>query len=72
MIAAISGNDLVNLVVWLIVAGLIFFLVSWLIDYAKVPEPFNRVIKVIVAVVAVLILVNALLTLIGHPMVRIG
>lgn len=72
MLASISGNDLVNLVVWLIVAGLIFFLVSWLIDYAKVPEPFNRVIKVIVAVVAVLMLVNALLTLTGHPMVRIG
>lgn len=38
MLSAISGSDLVNFFVWLIVAGLIFFLLGWLIDYAKVAE----------------------------------
>lgn len=72
MIAAISGSDVVNLIVWLIVAGVIFFLVSWLVDYVKVPEPFNRVIKIIMAVAAVLLVINALLALTGNPIVRIG
>jgi predicted PurR-regulated permease PerM len=72
MITSISGNDVVSLFVWLIVAGLIFFLLNWLIDYVKVPEPFNRVLKVVIAVVAVLVVINALLALTGNPLVRIG
>lgn len=72
MIAAISGSEIVNFVVWIIVAGIIFFLLNWLIDYAKTPEPFNRVLKVVIAVVAVLVIINALLALTGNPIVRIG
>ncbi len=72
MIAAISGSDLVTFVIWLVVAGLIFFLLNWLIDYCKVAEPFNRVLKVVIAVAAVLVVINALLALTGNPVVRIG
>ena len=61
LLAAISGEALVGVVIWLIVAGLIFFLLTWLIDYCKTPEPFNRVAKVIIAIAAVLIVINALL-----------
>lgn len=72
MIAAISGSEIVNFVVWLIVAGIIFFLLNWLIDYVKVAEPFNKVLKIIIAVAAVLVIINALLALTGNPIVRIG
>jgi len=72
MIAAISGSEIVNFVVWLIVAGIIFFLLNWLIDYVKVAEPFNKVLKIIIAVAAVLVIINALLALTGNPVVKIG
>ena len=69
ILAAISGSTLVNAVIWVIVAGVIFGLLFWLIDYVKVPEPFNRIAKVICAIVAVILLINALLTVVGKPFI---
>ena len=71
ILAAISSSQLLNVVVWVIVAGVVFFLVNWLIDYCAIPDPFNKVAKVIVAVVAVIILINALLTLAGRPFITL-
>ena len=71
LIAAISGNQLLHAVVWVIIAGVIFWLVNWLITYVGVPEPFNKVAKVIVAIVAVVFLVNALLTIVGKPFITL-
>lgn len=68
-LAAISGSQVVDVVIWLIVAGVIFWLLNWLIDYVGVPEPFRKVAKVIIAIVAVLLVINALLALAGHPLV---
>jgi len=71
LIAAISGNQLLHAVVWVIIAGVIFWLVNWLITYVGIPEPFNKVAKVIVAIVAVVFLVNALLTIVGKPFITL-
>lgn len=69
LFAAISGSTIVNVVIWLLVAGVIFWLLNWLIDYVGVPEPFHKVAKVVIAIVAVLLIVNALLALAGRPLV---
>ncbi len=69
-LAAISGDQLISAVIWIVVVGVIFWLVTWLIAYIGVPEPFNKVIKVIMAVAAVLILINVLLSFTGHPLVK--
>ena len=71
LIAAISGDQLLHAVVWVIIAGVIFWLVNWLITYVGIPEPFNKVAKVIVAIVAVVFLVNALLTIVGKPFITL-
>ncbi len=68
--AAISGDDLVSLVVWIVVVGLIFWLLTWLIGYIGLPQPFNKVARVLIAVVAVLLLINVLLGFTGHPLVK--
>lgn len=68
----ISGTALISVLVWIIVAGLIFWLLWWLISYVGLPEPFNKVARVILAVVAVLFLINMLLGLTGTPLVRFG
>jgi hypothetical protein len=70
LLAAISGNNLLTAVIWVIVAGVIFWLVNWLIAYVGIPEPFNKVAKVIVAVVAVVLLINALLVVAGRPFIN--
>lgn len=61
----LSISMLVTLVVTLIVAGLIFWMLIWLIDWCGTPEPFNKVAKVIVAIVAVLVVIGALMQLAG-------
>lgn len=66
----ISGATLLSLVVTLVIIGLIFWLVIWFVDYAGVPDPFNKVIKVIVGLAVLVYLVNVLLGLNGHPLIR--
>lgn len=66
----ISAAALVNLVIWLAVVGLICWLLWWLIGYVNLPEPFNKVARVIVAVVAVVVLINFLLGLTGTPLFK--
>lgn len=69
-LAVVSGEQLVNTLVWVILAGLVFWLAVWLVDYCKTPEPFNRVLKVIIAVIAFLFLVNVLLGLVGKQIIK--
>lgn len=69
LLAVVDGGSLVNLLVWIVVIGLVCWLLWWLISFIGLPEPFNKVIRVIIAVVAVIFLVNALLTLVGRPFI---
>ena len=54
----IEGSGLVGLLVWVIVIGCIFGLLWWLIGYIGLPEPFDKVARVIVALVAVIVLLD--------------
>lgn len=65
---AVAAGGLVTLLIQVLVAGLVFWLVWWLISYLNPPEPFNKVLRAIVAIVAVLYLINLLLGLTGHGM----
>jgi len=70
ILAEISGSALLNAVIWIIVAGVIYWLVMWAIDKIGVPEPFHKVLMVVVILAVLIILVNALLTIAGHPFIR--
>lgn len=61
----ISLAGLVNFIVYLLVAGLIFWLLNFLVDRLALGEPFTKVAKVVLLVAAVLIVIYALLGLIG-------
>jgi len=61
----ISLSGAVSVIVTLIVAGLIFGLLWWLLNYCNPPEPFKKVGNVILAVLAVLVLIGILLSLVG-------
>lgn len=66
----ISGSGLLSILIYVIVIGLVFYLLWWLVGYVGLPEPFNKVARVVLALVAVLILINLLLGFAGHPVVR--
>ncbi len=67
----ISLNSLVSVVIYLIVAGLIFWLLWWLVNYIAPPEPFRKIANVVLAIFAVLIVIGILLSLAGgQPVFR--
>jgi ABC-type glucose/galactose transport system permease subunit len=61
----ISIQGAVTAIIYLIVGGLIFFLLNWLIDYVGIPEPFHKIAKVILAILAVLVVIGLLLSFVG-------
>lgn len=66
----IGIDTLVMAVVYLIVVGLIIWLLHWLIGYVGLPEPFSKVARIILAIFAVLVVIGVLLSLIGRPLIR--
>lgn len=61
----IDLGSLLHAVMVLIVAGVVCYLIWWLIGYCGIPEPFNKVARVIVAVAAVFICIAVLMSLVG-------
>lgn len=53
-------SGLLGLVLQVIIAGLILWLLWWLVDFAGLPQPFNKVIKVIIAIIGVIYLIGLL------------
>lgn len=69
--ATVSVDGLVQTVIYIVIVGLVFWLIWWFIGFAGIPEPFNKVIRVVVALLALLILINFLLGFVGHPIVSL-
>lgn len=65
----ISIQTVVHIVIYVLVAGAIFWLLYWLINYINPPEPFKKFALVFLAVAGVLVLIGLLLSLIGHPII---
>lgn len=65
--SALGGDDLVRAVIWLVAIGLICWLLWWFIDYAKVPEPFNKVARILIALIAVVFLIRFVISIAGSP-----
>lgn len=61
----ISLSAAVSILVYLIVAGLIFGLLWWLVGYCALPQPFDKVVRVVLAILAVFVIIGALLSLAG-------
>jgi uncharacterized protein YhhL (DUF1145 family) len=61
----ITLGGLVSLVIFFLIVGLVVWLLLWLIDYVPVPQPFNRVARIVVVVFAVLLVIVKLLQIGG-------
>ena len=58
-------TSLVYLVIYLVVLGLVLWLLHYLVDAIPVPQPFNKVAKIVLLVVGVLICILLLLDFAG-------
>ena len=66
----IAGGDLIHGLLYLIIIGIVLGIIYYLVTIAPfIPELFKRVIGWIILVVGALILINWLLSLIGHPII---
>lgn len=68
--AAVSGQGLLSLLITLIVVGLICYLLWWFVGYIGLPAPFDKVARVIVALIALIFLLNVLFGMMGTPFIR--
>jgi hypothetical protein len=51
-------ETLLTILLQLVVVGLVCYLLWWLIGYIGLPEPFDKVARVIIAVVAVIFIIG--------------
>lgn len=70
ILAAISTDSLIHSLIWLVVVGLIVWLLYWALNTINPPEPFKKVGTVIIVLVTVIVLINILLGLVGRPLFR--
>ncbi len=61
----ISIDGAVRVILYLLVAGLIFWLLHFLINYINPPEPFKKVALIVLMVLGVLVVISVLLSMIG-------
>lgn len=69
-LAAISGDNIIAAVVWIIVAALIYFVVNWGIEKIGIPEPFHKIAIALLVLIVVVLLVNALLSIADKGFIR--
>ena len=67
--AGLASSKGFTLVEVLIVMGIIAWLLYFLIDYCNVPEPINKVLRVVLMILIVIVLINFLLSIVGHPLI---
>jgi len=58
-------NALITLIIWLLVIGILYWIVIYVLDAIPIPDPPNRIIKVVLAVVLALVVLMVLLDLLG-------
>lgn len=66
-------QTLITLVIYIVVIGLLFWLVHWVLSQVPLPEPFAMIARVVLAIAAFLIVAYLLLGLVpgGHAL-RLG
>jgi Zn-dependent protease with chaperone function len=63
--------DLITLLIYIIVLGLVFYILWWLLGKVGLPEPFNKIATMILALICVLVLLNLLFGILPMPALRL-
>ena len=66
-----DASSLMHILMQIIIVGVVCWLLWWLSGFAGLPEPFSKIARILVAVVAVFFLINLMLGMSGGtPLVR--
>jgi hypothetical protein len=66
----IGGGDLIHQLIFLLVVGICLGLLYYLVTVAPfINEMFKKILGFIIILVGVLILINVLLGMVGHPLI---
>jgi len=52
--------SLINLLIWVIILGLVFYVVYWALSQMPLPAPFAVVARVVLALIVVVVLLSLL------------
>ena len=66
-LAMASSGDMLNALCWVAGAGLIAWLLWWALGAIGVPEPFNKVARVIIVLFVVIVLIRVIIRVFGMP-----
>lgn len=66
LFAAVSLNGLLAVVLHLVVIGLVIWLLLWALGAIGLPDPFNKILRVLIIVIGVILIINVLLGLTGN------
>jgi ABC-type nickel/cobalt efflux system permease component RcnA len=58
-----TGSGIFNVIVWIVIAGLCFYLLWWLAN--QLPDPFQKAARVLITLFAVFLLISVLLNIAG-------
>lgn len=67
MLAMASNGELLNALCWVVAVGLIAWLLWWGLGQIGVPEPFNKVARVIIVLFVVICLIRVVIRVFGMP-----
>ena len=56
---------MISLLITLVIYGLIFYAIWWFVGYVGLPAPFDKVVRVVIALIALIVVVDLLLGLQG-------
>lgn len=70
ILAVINGDQLIEALIYVVVWGVIMWVLWWGLNTIAPPEPWKKVGTVLLVLITVLVLVNILLGIGGHPIIR--
>jgi hypothetical protein len=57
---------MLDLLIYVIVLALVIGLAYWLVDYLPVPQPLNKILKIVIMVIGVIAVIYLLMGLAGN------
>lgn len=68
LMAVSESSDLINALIWLVGIGLIAWILWWFLGYVGLPEPFNKVGRVLIGLVVVVVLIRLIMRVTGSSL----
>jgi len=56
---------MINTLIYILIVGVVIGIIWWVCDYMPIPEPINRIIKMLTIIIGAIVIIYALLGLAG-------